>query len=238
MLKFIDGDRGLFDQVESAFFYGLVKSLPYPGAHSKHAYLLAGEKASFFIKPDSNNNHLKEILAWELAKKMGLQNFFLPVCSFEMIKNEHKVIITANPIMPDNCISFQDLESERKGALDGVIETLIKSSSGHRLALFDLLLGNKDRHRGNCFVNNGQVVLIDHSEAFAKTEGGWIPAVLRKSNYKKGDFLPLCENEHELREWVNSLNFSNKEFQDKIEFIKKVPARIDAAINYEWMTIT
>lgn len=236
MLKFINGDKYLFERVEEALFYGLVKSLEEPGAHSQEAYLLAGEKCQFFIKPDKTNNYLKEVLAWELSKKLGLQDYFLPVCAFELHKNDKSVVATANPMMPEEYVSIQDLEHDREGSLNGILEPLIRSGIGHRIAFFDLLMGNKDRHRNNIFTANGKIICIDHSEAFTKSEHGWIPAILRKSGYKKGQPLPLCENEYELRKWVDSLQFSKKEFQDKLEQIKSAPGRIDENINKWWLS--
>jgi len=233
MIKFLDGDKELYESLKKSFDNGLTKSVDCPGQNSK-AYLLTSTTNSYFIKPFIDNSWEKEIVAYKLAKKMGLDDFFLPVTAFVMQKNDKTVHFTANEMLKDDFLSIQDLEFEREGSMNGILQKYIDSGTAHKLAIFDYLIKNKDRHRGNVLTNGNSILLIDHDQSFSD-KNYWIPSYLRKNDWKQGDVLPLCKQIHELEHWFKNLSFKSTFFQKRYEEIMQAPGkRLDEKINNLW----
>lgn len=233
MITFLSGDKNIFNGLKKGFEHGLTKSVDCPGQNSK-AYLLTSTTGSFFIKPFSDNSCEKESIAYDLAKKIGLSDFFLPVATFKMSKNDTDVFFSATEMLKDDFIAIQDLEFEKKGSMDGILQKYIDSGMAHKIAVFDYLLKNNDRHRGNVLTNGQTILLIDHDQAFSD-KNHWIPAVLRKSDWKVGDSLPLCKQIHDLEHWFKNLSFKSEFFQKRYNQIKEAHGiRLDEKINHVW----
>lgn len=233
MITFIDGDLSLFNDLKKSFENGLTKSVDNPGKNSK-AYLLTSTTNSYFIKPFKDNSYQKETIAYDLAKKLGLQDFFLPVVTFALEKNDVKAYFSANAMLQDDFMAIQDLEFEKQGAMDGILQKYIDSGISHKLAVFDYLMKNKDRHRGNVLTDGRSILLIDHDQSFSD-RNYWIPAYMRKSDWKEGDVLPLCKQVHELQHWFDNLSFKSEYFKQRYNEIKEsVGDRLDEKINNVW----
>lgn len=233
MIKFLNGDKNLFESLKKSFEKGITKSVNCPGNNSK-AYLLNSTTEAFFIKPVLNSSWQKEVLAYELAKIMNLQEYFLPVSAFKLEKNNKEVFFSATPMLKEDFISIQDFEFETEGSMNGILEKYIDSGISHKLAVFDYLINNKDRHRGNVLTNGKSLLLIDHDQAFSD-KNYWIPSYLRKSDWKDGDELPLCKDINELTNWFNNLSLKSEFFKIRYEIIKTAPGgRVDEKINYVW----
>jgi len=231
MIKFLEGDKELFNSLKKGFETGLTKAIDAPG-HNSLTYLLSTATDSYFIK--SNDNWKKEIIAYNLAKKMGLESFFLNTAAFELVKDEKSTYFSVNNMLKEDFIAIQDLEYEKQGSMDGILQKYIDSGEAHKLAIFDYIIGNKDRHRGNVLTNGSQIVLIDHDQAFSD-KNYHIPAYLRKSDWKDGADLPLCKNIVELEDWFNKLSFKSEFLQKRYDEIKNFPGiRLDEKINYLW----
>jgi len=231
MLTFIDGDKLLFKALEDSFAEGMMKSLPSPGKNSFNAYLLAHNDKKFFIKPTTEEICKKELIVQTLAKHMGLEHFFLPVC---MIKIKDGVYGTVNPMLSDSFCSLQDFEKNIEHSMNGILETLHKSGNAHKLAVLDYFIDNYDRHRGNVFSDGKSIILIDHDRAFKKTEDGFIPGYLRNTNYSNSKELPTCDDESALRKWLIDLKISQIDVFNKIKELSNAPGRLDVAINKIW----
>ncbi len=233
MIKFLDGDVELFNSLKKSFENGMTKSVDCPGQNSK-AYLLTSTTNSYFIKPVLNISWQKEVLAYDLAKKLKIEDLFLPVTAFKLQKNDQEIFFSATPMLKEDFISIQDTEFEKEGSMNGILEKYIDSGIAHKLAVFDYLIKNKDRHRGNVLTNGESILLIDHDQAFSD-RNYWIPAYLRKSSWKDGDELPLCKKISELESWFKSLSFKSEFFKQRYEEIKNAPGeRIDEKINHLW----
>ncbi len=235
-ITFLDGDKELFEALKKSFEYGMTKSVDCPGHNSK-AYLLTSTTNSYFIKPVLNNSWKKEIIAYELAKKLGIEDFFLPVAGFKLSKNNEEVFFSATSMLKEDFISIQDTEFEKEGSMDGILTKYIDNGAAHKLAVFDYLINNKDRHRGNVLTNGEKILMIDHDQSFSD-KNFWIPAYLRKSNWKNGDELPLCKEITKLEEWFKNLSFKSEYFQKKYNEITNASGkRLDEKINNSWRYI-
>ena len=208
----------------------MIKSLPNPG-QNLNCYLLSNGDKRFFIKPTSAENCKKELIVQELAKSMGLEHYFLPVC---MVKIRDNVFATVNPMIKDEYMSLQDFEKEHENSMNGVLENLHKSGDAHRLAVLDFFIDNYDRHRGNLMVNGTDIILIDHDKAFKKSEKGFIPGYLRNMDHNLTKQLPLCDDPNALRKWLLDLKISQIDVFNKIKTLADTPGRLDVAINTMW----
>lgn len=233
MIKFLDGDKTLFEGLKKSFENGLTKAVSCPGNNSK-AYLLSSTTNNYFIKPVLDASWKKEVIAYELAKKLGIDQYFLPVTAFKLQKNNQEIFFSATPMLKEDFTSIQDFEFENEGSMNGILYKYIQEGISHKLAVFDYLIKNKDRHRGNVLTNGTSILLIDHDQAFSD-KNYWIPAYLRKSNWKDGDNLPDCGNINELETWFKNLSFKSEFLQQRYNEIKEAPgSRIDEKINHVW----
>ncbi len=236
MIKFLDGDKELFEGLKKSFENGMTKSVNCPGQNST-AYLLTSTTNSYFIKPVLDISWKKEVIAYDLAKKLQIQDLFLPVVAFKLEKSNKEVFFSATPMLKEDFISIQDTEFEKEGSMNGILEKYIESGVAHKIAVFDYLLKNYDRHRGNILTNGQSILLIDHDQAFSD-KNHWITAILRKSSWKSGDELPLCKEIHKLEEWFKNLSFKSEFFQKRYEEIKNASGkRLDEKINNSWRYI-
>lgn len=230
--QFLGGNHQIYDQFVKYINYGLVKSLESPGKTSKNAFFLAGESNYLFVKPVKKKESVEnEVKAYNLAVEMGLDSYLLPVCSVELNKSEYAII---TPLLSFDSMSLDKFEKMREGAGDGLVKNLIDSGDAHKLALFDYLIQNSDRHRNNIFVENGKIKLIDQGEAFKKKENSFIPGYLRLKEFKVTKQLPLCKNYVELRNYVNNLPVSDDKLRIIISNINKSLERVDVQVNELW----
>jgi hypothetical protein len=193
---------------------------------------LAGDSSFLFVKPVKDENVVKnEIRAYKLAVDMGLSDYLLPLCSVKMQKSDFALV---TPLLSLDAISLDKFEKNRPGAGDGLVKSLIESGEAHKLALFDYLIMNADRHRNNIFVNNGKLVLIDQGESFKKKDHGFVPGYLRLKDFKITKKMPLTKHYNELRQYIHNLNVSDKELQKEIDNIKSSTERMDVVINHLW----
>jgi hypothetical protein len=229
-LEFIDGDKELFDHLEKNFHFSAKKTLTKPGQHSDNAYLIAFPSDKLFIKPTTSlERALNESKAYKLSKELGISEYFLPSCVVKINKKEYAVV---TKILPSGFISLDELEHAKPGSGDGLIKSMVESGAAHKLALFDYLIDNSDRHKNNIFVSGNKIYLIDHTEAFLKKESGFIPGYLRLSSFKTDKQLPICKNELSLQEWIRGLNISDPSYAAKLKNINiNSPSK---AINELW----
>ena len=117
------------------------------------------KRAATYRKPDSH----KESLVPKLAHLFGLQEHFTPVK--EHVGSDGEPYISMNWHNGETMLSHlhkgHDHEvNQRVGKLG--------SDKVQKLALFDYLTGNEDRHPGNIMMgHDGRVHMIDHGMAFA-----------------------------------------------------------------------
>ncbi len=236
MIKFLDGDKQLFESLKKSFETGMTKSVNCPGNNSK-AYLLTSTTNNYFIKPVLDTSWKKEVIAYDLSKKLGIEELLLPVVAFKFEKDNKEIFFSATPMLKEDFISIQDTEFEKEGSMNGILQKYIDSGMAHKIAVFDFLMKNNDRHRGNVLTNGQSIILIDHDQAFSN-KNYWIPAILRKSEWKDGDELPLCKEIYKLEEWFNNLSFKSEFFQKRLNEIKNASGkRIDEKINNSWRYI-
>ncbi len=231
-IQFLDGEISLFNEVKKCFETGLVKSVDNPGKNQL-VYLLSNTTDQFFIKPVQDESWKKEIIAHKLAKNLGLEKYFLPVIAFKA----KDMVFTATPMLSDDFFAIQDFEAERPGSMNGILQKAIDSGDAHKLAVFDYLIKNYDRHRSNVQTDGTKIVLIDHDHAF-ESYGHWSPAYLRLNTWKAGDALPLCKNYADLSAWFDKLSFKNPILQTGLDDIKAAPGiRIDSKVNSLWQQV-
>lgn len=234
--EYLDGDQGLYQQFKDCSTFGLIKAIESPGKHSQSAYFLDNGQAKLFVKPVSDMTMAKnEYLVYKKAQEMGLEDFLLPTCIIKLNNNQYASV---NTVLKSDYMSLQDFESKHPGSTDAVIAKLAESGSAHKLALLDILVKNGDRHKGNIFFDGKNVKLIDNALSFESINGykKFVPGYLRKSDWKKNG-LPKTKNDHELRNWVYTLD-SNKEDWAIISDIMKNHPRLDEAINIAWLRFT
>jgi len=233
MITYLDGEVNLFAEISKCFTVGLIKSVDNIG-NNQNVYLLTSTTDQYFIKPSDNNSWKKEILAYQLAKNLNLDQYLLPVTAFQATNDKTTQIFTAAPMLPDTFIAIQDHEAELPGSMNGILQKMIDSGDAHKLAVFDYLIKNHDRHRSNVQTDGSRVVLIDHDNTFSNG-GHWSPAYLRLSTWKSGDVLPLCKDYANLNDWFAGLNFKNPILQERLDEIKNAPGiRIDEKVNSVW----
>ena len=235
MITYLNGEVNLFNEVSKCFATGLIKSVDNPG-NNHLIYLLSNTTDQYFIKPTKDSSWKKEVLAYQLAKNLNLDQYLLPITAFQASNDKTTQTFTAAPMLPDTFIAIQDFERERPGSMNGILQKMIDSGDAHKLAVFDYLIKNHDRHRSNVQTDGSKVILIDHDNAFA--DGHWSPAYLRVSTWKSGDALPLCKDYSNLNDWFAGLKFKNEMLQKRLEEIKNAPGiRIDEKVNSVWQKI-
>ncbi len=235
IIEFVHGDKQIFDLCDQNYHFSKKQILANPGRHSANAYLIAFPQSKLFIKPtETLEKALHESKAYELSKELGLQEYLLPSCVIKIKKSkktEQFAVVTK--ILPFDCVSLDRLDEIKPGANDGFVKSLLKNGLSHKLALFDYLLINGDRHKNNIFLNGNKFYLIDHTEAFEKKEKGFIPGYLRLMSYKINKTLPVSEDDVNIRNWLQKLSLedenSNKVVKKLME--SKSPS---AAINDLW----
>ncbi len=234
-IEFVHGDKGIFELFEKNFHFSKKMTLVKPGRYSEDAYLMAFPREKLFIKPtETLEKALNESKAYDLAKEMGLQKYLLPSCTVKIKKNQNsEQFAVIMQILPFGAISLDSLDSQKPGSKDGIIKNLVESGDAHRLALFDFLIGNQDRHQNNIFVDGNKLLLIDHTERLEKKENGFIPGYLRLNSFKLDKQLPICKNELELKQWLSSLQISNSDYLNKVQEISK-SEKPSIAINNLW----
>jgi hypothetical protein len=212
-LEFVDGDEKLFAILEKNFHFSIKKQLSKPGRFSNDAYLIAFPSHKMFIKPtETLEKALNESKAYKLSQQLGISEYFLPACVIKMNKKDYAVV---SQILPNDCMSLDELEHSKPGSGDGIIKSLVDNGDAHKLAVFDYLIDNSDRHKNNIFVSGNKIFLIDHTEAFVKKESGFIPGYLRESTFKLTKQLPICKNELSLKQWLENLQLPS-EYNDKL----------------------
>ncbi len=238
MVKFVDGDGWLFNDIKKNIKVGTIRKLETPGQHSRNSFFIALESQSYFLKKVVDIKKAdNEIRAYRLAKDMGLSQYLLPSCILEFSKSSGSAErYLAFPIMSVNALSMEDTNSKMPGANDGIIKHLIDSGEAFKLGLFDYLISNQDRHRNNIFINNGQLTLIDHTEAFEKKEKGFIPGYLRLSDFKINKTIPECPNDFKLLEWLETVDISDGEIAKRMSDISFDYYHPSKTINELWLS--
>ena len=235
IIEFVHGDKQIFNLCEQNYHFSKKQIIANPGRYSANAYLIAFPQSKLFIKPtETLKKALNESKAYELSKELGLQEYLLPSCVIKIKKNQKtEQFAVVTKILPFECVSLDRLEELKPGANDGFVKSLLKNGLSHKLALFDYLLINADRHKNNVFLNGNKFYLIDHTEAFEKKEKGFIPGYLRPMSYKINKTLPVSEDDAGIRNWLQKLSLedenSNKVVKKLLE--SKSPS---AAINDLW----
>ncbi len=235
LIEFVHGDKGVFGLCEQNYHFSKKQSLANPGQHSANAYLLAFPQSKLFIKPtESLKKALNESKAYELSKKLNLQEFFLPSCVIRIKSGQNKEqFAVVTKFLPFDFVSLDKIEENKPGANDGFVNNLLKSGVSHKLALFDYLILNSDRHKNNVFLNGNKFYLIDHTEAFEKKEKGFIPGYLRLSSYKMTKSLPVSKSDAEIKVWLQNLSLEDESLDKVIKTLaeRRSPS---AAINELW----
>ncbi len=104
------------------------------------------------------NHPMQEILAYKIAKELGIEN--VPLTVLKEVNDE----LGSAQLFIKETKALDDLDEEKR-ALDSEVENI--------RTLFDYLITNMDRHTGNILKDNaGNTYFIDHSMAFGGgTEG-------------------------------------------------------------------
>ncbi len=100
----------------------------------------------------------REVGAWEVAKVVGMDDVVCPAV-LRMVNGDRGAALAFQPGKP----AFQAATSVQ---FDG-------EKNAARAAVFDYVIGNRDRHGGNWMIKpDGNLVLIDHGLAFPNKKGG------------------------------------------------------------------
>lgn len=218
-VELIHGDRQIFDTFDKNFHFSKKNTLLKPGRNSADAYMIAFPGSQLFVKPtESLDKALNESKAYELSKELQISEFFLPSCVVKIQKNTNSFqYAVVTKILPYGFVSLDELESQKPGSNDGFVKSLVDSGIAHKLAVFDYLIDNSDRHKNNIFISGSKFYLIDHTEAFRKKETGFVPGYLRLNSYKIDKKLPVSKNELELKNWLCDLQLSDNTYVHKLE---------------------
>lgn len=95
-----------------------------------------------------SNDSVAEVFAWEFAGKIGLDDLVPETTFYEARPGTAQRFVDA-PV---------GLELDDMAAV-------MKSGAGERVALFDYLTAQRDRHEGNWLYRDGQVVAVDNGNA-------------------------------------------------------------------------
>ena len=125
---------------------------------SSNLYLLKEKKKELFFKAVNDMQQItNELIGFELAQRFGLNTF----SSIEARKLEGKMGL----VMPylSNAVL---LAKYKKPLSDAMLRQL------QQIVLFDILVGNADRHTGNIFVHQNKLLAFDHAKLFKKSHWG------------------------------------------------------------------
>lgn len=211
--KYVAGNNHLFDQFAKNYNSSEKTLLANPGRHSSEAHIIAFSSAKMFVKPVKDiERGLHEVKAYDVAKKMGLEEYLLKSCLVSIKGKEKPKAAVVTEILPYDAIPLEQFMKEKPEKADAFLQKMIDNGDAHKLALFDYIIDNSDAHRNNLFYYNNKLISIDHTEAFRKRDVGFIPGYLRKSDFKKTNKLPIAseKGDENIKNWLFNLKIEDK----------------------------
>jgi hypothetical protein len=138
-------------------------------------------------KPYSGNDSVAEVAAYEVSKKLGIE---VPETKFYLDK-------------PGTIQKFVEGKTGSELAWSENLETT-KSPEGLKIAVFDYVIGNVDRHDGNWIKqSDGKLVAIDNGSSFTNT-------------YVKSNFLEAHKGSEIPKPLVSKLSKLDDKFVDSL----------------------
>lgn len=150
--------------------------------------------------PDGLNAARREVLTHNLAHNLGLGQYFPTTAGFTKRGDDFSAQEKVDGYRPDKDLHLQPIKQK----YDDALRHMHDSGDLHKLAIFDLLMGNNDRHRGNFIIDKKEPKLhmIDAGRAIDYKSEYRVP-----SHLKDAEESGLSKLIHpKAAEWLNSLS--------------------------------
>lgn len=231
--------QNFVDIIKEAALCDEVKPINLKGKHVKDSLLANDKSTGMrlLLKPGFGKNSpvrgtreeqasqsQREAGASQLAKIFGLEQY-VPEVQLVNLNNKQYAAIK---MFPEDYVTGDKMRKEHDFLLRSAMFKYLNEGLLHKWAIFHYIIGDGDAHGNNVLINEkGAVRLIDHGSAFANEQfdpghdsKAFIPFYLRSwtskgfsklSPEEKLKYLPTINRQKsdELKEWVNSINYSD-----------------------------
>lgn len=191
-----------------------------PGTGTSKFFKTEIENQEYFVKEIGKESmpHLElgmgehgEILSQGIGKILGLENYLVPTTSF--LKDGKKYV--ASPMLEGEPLFATRKKKFTIGKASDQLNNLLGDEDIKKIAVFDFLIKNTDRHTGNMFVTKEGLKLIDHELSF----GGFQPPPLGEAPALQGVMRFLIKNRSKGKDLVFTPQEVNNILQKKEEML-------------------
>lgn len=153
-----------------------------PGSGTSKFFKTSIDDQEYFVKeigkdalPNINTQMAEhaEVLSHEIGKMLGLDNYLVPTTSF--VKDGKKYV--ASPMLDGEPLFATRKKKLTKGKASDQLNEILDDADIKKIAAFDFLIRNTDRHTGNIFVTDKGIKLIDHELSFNGFQPDPLPQV-------------------------------------------------------------
>ena len=190
------------------------------GFGANRAEQLDKQKKFGMLSHERLNAARREVLFHNMAHHLGLGSFVPTTSGFHKNGNDYSAQEMVAGLKPRDILNNWSKNGSKPGvhkdAFNRSIKDLHKSGDLHKMAIFDSLMGNEDRHGGNYLFDpdSKKIHLIDHGRAldYKQVEGSTTPHYLEHAEKNQ-----ISDKIHpEALNWLNSLdNTKASELLDK-----------------------
>lgn len=239
--KTIRGLYGDSEELARAVKHGFdtnnVQHVNLSGKHSKHSILVTNSESKqvILLKPDDNKlspakgeadypftQPIREAVSYHISKILGLDSFLSKAEAILLDDKQYAAIV----FLPND---YKDINYYRSNNPDFIKQSLLpylNDGTLYKLAIFDWVIGQTDRHAGNVMLNGqGELRLIDQGSALAgpKFDPGndpnsftpyylraWAPKGFTKLNkHEKFQYLPKLtpEIDVQIKSWIKNVQY-------------------------------
>lgn len=199
-----------------------------PGAGTSKFFKTTIGDQEYFVKeigketlPNINTQMAEhaEVLSHEIGKMLGLDNYLVPTTSF--VKDGKKYV--ASPMLDGEPLFATRKKKLTRGKASDQLNEILDDADIKKIAAFDFLIRNTDRHTGNIFVTDKGIKLIDHELSFNGFESDLgIPSIQGVTRYviqnkeKAGNAMKFTKEEVEqiLGQKQKMIDMAEKYFQE------------------------
>lgn len=114
-----------------------------------------------------------EVLSHEIGKMLKLDNYLIPTTSF--VRDGKKYV--ASPMLDGEPLFATRKKKFTVGKASDQLNAVMDDADIKKVAAFDFLIRNTDRHTGNIFVTDKGIKLIDHELSFNGFQPDPLPGV-------------------------------------------------------------